>query len=433
MKNRSLFYLLTSACVFSPLTAEEIPPIEISLDDLVVEGVTETAPEQPEAPAKKKSKGPKPPKAPNEEKVADELAPLREEQKRLALENALATERSNQELREVREEIARLKLEKEQLAETLAIAELKLKEEALTEQIAFQKENNELARQAAIAKSKADKLGAELKAKQAEWSLLNGELETKVKTLENEKKLANYAQAEPIYLANPLKKDGTLVISDRRISLNGPIWFNTAEYIAQRINYYNNKNDTYPIFIVIDDSPGGSVMAGMQILKAMEGSSAPVYVVVKGFAASMAAAITTLAERSFAYPNAILLHHQVLSFSFGNLTETREHTKDLEEWWRRLAGPVAKKMGISRQAFIKKMYENRSSGDWTEFADQAQKIKWVDHVVSNIHETSLLENPDKKSAPSGVRSMSEETIIPRLNPKDLLYLYNPDNYYKSPE
>ena len=50
------------------------------------------------------------------------------------------------------------------------------------------------------------------------------------------------------------------------------------------------------IFIVIDTSPRGSVMAGYRILKAMESSDAPVHVVVKSFAASMAAAITTLGE-----------------------------------------------------------------------------------------------------------------------------------------
>ena len=52
-------------------------------------------------------------------------------------------------------------------------------------------------------------------------------------------------------------------------------------------------------------------MAGYKILKAMEGSAAPVYVVVKSFAASMAANIATQSKKSFAYPNAIILHHQI--------------------------------------------------------------------------------------------------------------------------
>ena len=38
----------------------------------------------------------------------------------------------------------------------------------------------------------------------------------------------------------------------------------------------------------------------------------------------MAAVITTLAPHSYVYPNAVILHHQILSFSFGNLTEQKE-------------------------------------------------------------------------------------------------------------
>ena len=175
-------------------------------------------------------------------------------------------------------------------------------------------------------------------------------------------------------LADPFK-DGVLTISDRRIALNGPIWQETADYIAERIDYFNNQNREHPIFIVIDSSPGGSVMAGYKILKAMEGSAAPVYVVVKSYAASMAANILTQSKKSFAYPNAVILHHQILNGSFGNLTVQKENVKEMEEWWKRLAAPVAAKMGISLDEFIKRMYENRSTGDWEEFGDNARKLQ----------------------------------------------------------
>ena len=93
-------------------------------------------------------------------------------------------------------------------------------------------------------------------------------------------------------------------------------------------------------------------------------------------------------------------------------------------------------MGISRDEFIDRMYENTVTGDWTEFADKAQKLKWVDHVVSNIQETSLLQNPDSQKSTSGAKAQADGTsgtsvnVIPRLNPKDVLYLYNPDEYYQ---
>src|SRR5262249_38058956 len=135
--------------------------------------------------------------------------------------------------------------------------------------------------------------------------------------------LNNRVLADVRYTKDPFK-NGTLAISDRRIPLNGVITMATADRITERINYFNNQNREFPIFIVIDESPGGSVAAGYKILRTMRGSQAPVYVVVKSFAASMAAGITTLATRSYAYPNAIILHHQLSSGSMGNLTQQKE-------------------------------------------------------------------------------------------------------------
>jgi len=171
-----------------------------------------------------------------------------------------------------------------------------------------------------------------------------------------------------------------------------------------------------------------------------------VYVVVKSFAASMAAGITTLATRSFAYPNAIILHHQLSSGVGGNLTEHREQVKDLEEWWKRLAAPVATKMGISLDEFIKRMYQNRSTGDWREFGDEAKKLKWVDDIVTVVQEESFVKNPDTVAAahpaPNPFRFLGDSVTqevdtqghayarLPRLSPVDAWYLFNPDSYYR---
>ena len=266
---------------------------------------------------------------------------------------------------------------------------------------------------------------------------------------------AQWATASaPVYLENP-HQDNKLIISDRRIALNGPIVARTADEIADRLDYFNNKDAKLPIFIVIDNSPGGSVMAGYKILRAMDGSKAPVYVVVKQFAASMAACITTLADKSFAYPNAQILHHQISSASFGNLTQQRESLKEIEDWWQRLAGPIATKMGVGLDDLIKQMYAKTSSGDWTEFADNAQKLKWVDVIVNEIQETGVLKHPDlqpkeerpartmipiipghSSEAPQMAECLDDKgrpfMMLPRPNPKDVYYLFNPDGYYRVP-
>lgn len=363
---------------------------------------------------------------------------------KITADNALAAEKLKKELAEIRARVAKLKLEKEALSEELALAALKQKKATQEADAKYAADQKALAQAAEISKQEAAEANNKLKILQAEVAMKTTLLEGEIAALESAKKREAYADAKPVYLENPLKDDGTLVISDRRISMNGPVTLYTADHVTTRINYFNNKNPDQPIFIVIDASPGGSVMAGYRILKAMEGSSSPVYVVVKSFAASMAATICTLAEKSYAYPNSVILHHQISStimFANLNLTEQKEFYQESQRWWKRLATPIAQKMGISTDEFIKQMYAKTTSGDWTEFGTEAQKLKWVDHIVDRIHETSLLKNPDAKkktsitaSANGLVESTDEKgkpcVYLPRLTPKDCYFLYNKDGYYR---
>ena len=363
---------------------------------------------------------------------------------KLTADNTLTAEKLKKELAEIRSRVAKLKLEKEALSEELSLASLKQKKASLEADAKYATNQKALAQAAEIAKQEATRAGSQLKILQAEAAMKTAKLEGEIAAMESAKKRDAYADAKPIYLENPLKDNGTLVISDRRISMNGPVTMRTADHITTRINYFNNKNPDQPIFIVIDASPGGSVMAGYRILKSMEGSTAPVYVVVKSFAASMAATICTLAEKSYAYPNSVILHHQISStimFANLNLTQQKEFYQESQKWWKRLATPIAKKMGISTDEFIKQMYDKTTSGDWTEFGTEAQKLKWVDHIMERIHETSLLKNPDSKktstmmATTSGLQESADEKgtpcmYLPRLTPKDCYFLYNKDGYYR---
>jgi len=361
----------------------------------------------------------------------------------LTAEIALVDEKVKKELTELRNEVARLKLQKEKLAEEKSIAELELAKELRDADAETLRQEAILKREATLAKARAEKLSNELKAKETEAALATAALDADIQKIKAEEEHDSYAQAEPAYLKQPLQKNGTLVISDRRIELNNIISYATADHITERIHYFNNKNKELPIFIVIDASPGGSVMAGYRIIKAMEASEAPIHVVVKSFAASMAACITTLAEESYAYPNALILHHQINATIIGNynLTQQKELYNMSQRWWKRLAQPIANKMGITREEFVKRMYAKSSSGDWDEFADEAQKLKWVDHLITGLRETAITRNPDDQKADDGPKTVkvSLQTdkegrpyeLLPRLQPLDVYFLHNPDNFYRS--
>ncbi|MCK5358885.1 MAG: ATP-dependent Clp protease proteolytic subunit, partial [Elusimicrobiales bacterium] len=289
----------------------------------------------------------------------------------------------------------------------------------------------------ALEKKRMDFEMAKLRIAKEKMSLETAKLKIDLDLRSKKKEWKDEANKEPIYLLNPFK-NGVLTISDRRIPLNGSIRRGVADFVTDRIHYFNNKSTKLPIFIVINNSPGGSVMEGFRILKAIETSQAPIHVVVKSYAASMAAAITTLAPHSYAYPNAIILHHQMSSGGWGNMTEMKEQLKNKLEWERRVATPIAKKMGLSLETFRKKMYENNSNADWQEFGDKAKKYKWVNNIAHELRETGLVKNPDA-SKPAKAKTRLMEKIddkgqpyvtLPRLSPFDFYYLYNPDNYYR---
>lgn len=415
------------------LPAKEAPPAGEATSPAITESATPAAPAKPAeaAPAKPATE------------LSPELEAKRKEQESLAIENKLAAERLTQETQKMREEVAKLKLERELLTEKLAIESVK-RQAALQEKLAsIQAEKETIAQEGDLSKVRAEKLANDLKAFQSESALEITRIQNDINQYETAEKRSKFTDSKPVYLKTPLKENGVVVISDRRIPLNGLITNATADFITSRIQYWNNKDRELPIFIVIDASPGGSVMAGYRILKAMESSDAPIHVVVKSFAASMAACITTLAQESYAYPNAVILHHQISSMVFGqlNLTEQREFHEESQRWWLRLGTPVADKMGITPDEFIKKMYAKSSSGDWSEFAVEAKELKWVNHIVHGIDETAVVKDPDTVETPAAARpvALTEQVDasgkpfvwLPRLDPMDVYFVHNKDGYYRT--
>ncbi|MBI5202073.1 MAG: ATP-dependent Clp protease proteolytic subunit, partial [Elusimicrobia bacterium] len=355
----------------------------------------------------------------DQEKLRTELAEVETQTRRLSVANGLADERNRQELMELRQKREKLRLEAEVDREKLGM-----------EMAKFDREKSELDLETRRIDLRSRKIRFEAEEKEAKTVALKTDLDMR----DRKEDWRSQTNRDPEYLAEPYK-DGVLTISDRKIPLNGPIMRGVADFVSERIHYYNNKSSD-PIFIVIDRSPGGSVMEGYRIVKAMKSSKAPVYVVVRSFAASMAAVITTLAPRSYAYPNAVFLHHQMSSFVFGNMTQMKEQLQIASEWYKRLGDPVASKMGTNLDSFTKSMYSHNSDGDWEEFADNASKLKWVDHIVTEIRETGVYKDPDRFGDKDKPRSPFDGLVeeldskgerfvrLPRLEPFDLYYLYN---------
>lgn len=439
------FALRTLALAFlaaAPLSAENVAPAAKPAEK-ATEKSAKVATPPPVAPV------------PAPSALSSEVERMRQEKARIDAEIALAEAKRAEELAPLNAETAKLQVER-----ALRLAR------ASAEAAALEDERARLERQAALEAARSSarlaersnrirELEAEAKQLQLEAANTIARLSNEIQRFQKEDEARKVAtKAKPKYLKDPLV-DGTLYISDRRIAFNGAVTEQLADYVVQRINFYNNQSSEFPIFIVVDNSPGGSVASGYQIQKAMAASKAPVYVVVKGFAASMTAVIATLAERSFCYPNTIILHHQVSSSLRGNMTMLKEQVDFTSKWFERMATPVARKMGLSLDEFVKQMYANDSTGDWQAFGEKAKQLKWIDQVVERIEETAVLDllpvaqaqppsqPPGQPTVPKpsqaesfGVWAKTDDKgrpyyeLPPLANPFDAWWLYDPQSLYR---
>jgi ATP-dependent Clp protease protease subunit len=437
--------VLTVAPVFAQQTKPKAKPAAPAADAPATPAAAAPSTAAPGAPAQRDEL------TPEQKASIKEADRMRIEKARIDAELALAEAKRAEELAPLQAEVARLTAER-----SLRLAK------ASAEAAALEDERAKLERQAALESARSSarltersnkirELEAEAKQLQLESSNTVARLSNEIQRFQKEDEARKVAsKAKPKYLKDPLV-DGVLYISDRRIAFNGAVTEQLADYVCTRIAFYNNQSSEFPIFIVVDNSPGGSVAAGYQIQKAMAASKAPVHVVVKGFAASMTAVICTLAERSYCYPNTILLHHQASNVVRGNMTVLKEQIDFTNQWFERLATPVAKKMGLSLQDFVKQMYSNDSTGDWTAFGDKAKELKWVDNVIERIEETAVLDllpvpvaptampipQPPTRTEISGVTSRVDDKgrpyfELPALaNPFDAWWLYDPQGLYRA--
>lgn len=123
----------------------------------------------------------------------------------------------------------------------------------------------------------------------------------------------------------------TRLLKDRIILCTGEITDELAESVVAQILYLEAENQEKPIQLLIN-SPGGSVLAGLSIISAMQTVSCPVYTTVIGLAASMGIVIAASGEKGHrsVYNLARIMIHQVSGGQNGNVQDVRVNYKEME-------------------------------------------------------------------------------------------------------
>lgn len=136
------------------------------------------------------------------------------------------------------------------------------------------------------------------------------------------------------------------LLMDRIIVLGTEIDESTANTIMAQLIYLNTMDNKKPIQIYIN-SPGGSVVAGLQIYDTMQMIKAPVQTICTGMAASMAAVLLAGGEKGMrgALPNSSIMIHQPMGGTVGQASDIAIANERIQYYKKRLYEILAETSG----------------------------------------------------------------------------------------
>jgi len=120
------------------------------------------------------------------------------------------------------------------------------------------------------------------------------------------------------------------------------------------------------------NSPGGSIIAGFQLINAMKASGKRITCVAE-FAASMAFSILQACDVRFVVPGVIIMQHQASSALKGSLTEMRTQLTLTEKLADKLNRDDASRLGMPVADFKKRIHD-----EWWMFDTDAIEAKAAD-------------------------------------------------------
>lgn len=166
------------------------------------------------------------------------------------------------------------------------------------------------------------------------------------------------------------------LLIDRIIVLGTPIYEDAANIVMAQLMFLNSQDNKKPIQMYIN-SPGGSVVDGLQIYDMMQLIKAPVQTVCTGMAASMAAVLLAGGEKGMrgALPNSEIMIHQVLGGAVGQATDIRIANEQIQKTQEKLA----RLLSIDTNKDFDMVMKDMDRDNWMT-SDEAMQYGLIDKV-----------------------------------------------------
>lgn len=176
------------------------------------------------------------------------------------------------------------------------------------------------------------------------------------------------------------------LLSARRLFISDAIDSDLASQVIQKLWYLELSAPGKPILLVIN-SPGGSVDAGLAIWDQVKMISSPISTLVTGLAASMGSILSLCAEkgRRFATPYSRIMIHQPAMNGVvrGQATDLEIQAKEILKTRQRLVNLYVDATGKSYDTI-----DEALDRDLWMTPEEAKKFGLIDQIVNSFEDVS---------------------------------------------
>jgi len=143
-------------------------------------------------------------------------------------------------------------------------------------------------------------------------------------------------------------------------------------------------------FLIRISSPGGEIMPGLEVIKAIQNAKSPVVCVVDKYAASMAAFIFMACPTRAMHKLSILMFHEYATSIEGSRKQVKSQLALSEAMFDALMDELSRDSGIPR-AELNQLVAN----DWWLNAKQADQYHLIAAIVDHYNVTAEKRQVDK--------------------------------------